>query len=241
MLPAVRGVIDRRILVNYRVDPDALDAVLPEPFEPLLVDDAGVGGICLIRLANLRPQPLPAAVGTTTENAAHRIAVEWEIDGERQQGVYVPRRDTSSRLATALGGHIFAGEYGYAAFEVAETDDRFSVRMESDDADAAVQVEAERSSALPDDSVFESLDHASEFFRRGSLGYSPGDGAETYDGVELCTDDWAMEPLAVDAVHSSFFEDDMRFEANEVSFDSALLMRNIDHEWQTRESLCAPA
>lgn len=33
MLPAVRGVIDRRILANHFVDPDALDNVLPGPYE----------------------------------------------------------------------------------------------------------------------------------------------------------------------------------------------------------------
>ncbi len=52
MLPAVRGVIDRRILANYRVEPDALRELLPEPFEPQTVDGWGIGGICLIRLVD---------------------------------------------------------------------------------------------------------------------------------------------------------------------------------------------
>ncbi len=33
-IPAIRGVIDRRILVNYRVDPSVLAGLLPEPFRP---------------------------------------------------------------------------------------------------------------------------------------------------------------------------------------------------------------
>lgn len=91
------GTIDRRLLINYRVDPDVLARLLPEPFEPQMVRGAGLAGICLIRLSDLRPTGAPAALGVTTENAAHRIAVEWD-DGEgRRHGVYIPRRDTSSR------------------------------------------------------------------------------------------------------------------------------------------------
>ena len=35
-IPTFRGIIERRILVNYRVDPQTLAAILPPPFEPKL-------------------------------------------------------------------------------------------------------------------------------------------------------------------------------------------------------------
>src|SRR5690606_15197977 len=101
--PTIRGIIDRRSLVNYRVDPDALRKVFHEPFRPQLVGGVGIGGICLIRLKQVRPRHLPAFLGISSENAAHRIAVEWEQDGRLQTGVYIPRRDTPSRLNTLLG------------------------------------------------------------------------------------------------------------------------------------------
>ncbi|HXT52418.1 MAG TPA: DUF2071 domain-containing protein, partial [Thermoanaerobaculia bacterium] len=94
-IPVIRGVIERRILVNFRVDPAALAAVLPEPLRPKLVGGYGIGGICLIRLRDIRPRLVPKAFGIRSDNAAHRIAVEWPGGGE---GVYVPRRDTNSRL-----------------------------------------------------------------------------------------------------------------------------------------------
>ena len=40
-IPALRGIIDRRVLVNYRVNPDVLQAVLPPPFHPKLVRGFG--------------------------------------------------------------------------------------------------------------------------------------------------------------------------------------------------------
>lgn len=90
MFPTVRGNIDRRILVNFRVDPGVVADTLPEPFEPQTVDGYAMGGICLIRLRDLRPRGLPRHFGVGSENAAHRIAVSWTDDGDQRSGVYVP-------------------------------------------------------------------------------------------------------------------------------------------------------
>ncbi len=76
-VPVVQGVIARRLLVNFRVRPEVLAALLPGPFRPKLVHGFGMAGICLIRLEQVRPRGLPAFVGLSSENAAHRIAVEW--------------------------------------------------------------------------------------------------------------------------------------------------------------------
>ena len=246
-VPAVRGVIDRRILANYRIEPDALAEVLPAPFEPWTVDGDGVGGICLIRMTEMRPPGVPAALGMGSENAAHRIAVEWDAAGQRRRGVYVPRRDTDSWLQVAFGSRLFSGSYSHATFETEEDGDHYAVEMASDDGDANVAVAGHVTDELPADSVFDDLDTASEFFRKGSLGYAPADPAadasdgeeRTYEGVELDTETWNVEPLAVDSVHSGFFEGE-RFADDAVSFDCALLMREIDHAWRQRESICSP-
>ncbi len=59
-IPVIRGVIDRRILVNYRVDPEVLARMLPAPFRPKLVNGTGMAGVCLIRLKHIRPRLLPS-------------------------------------------------------------------------------------------------------------------------------------------------------------------------------------
>ena len=73
-IPVIRGLIDRRVLVNYRVDPEVLGKQLPAPFRPQLVRGYGIAGICLIRLKQIRPRFLPALCGIASENAAHRVA-----------------------------------------------------------------------------------------------------------------------------------------------------------------------
>ncbi|MGW6196941.1 hypothetical protein ACWF0M_12410 [Kribbella sp. NPDC055110] len=89
--------IERRLLVNYRVDSDALARMLPAPFRAQLVEGSPVAGICLIRLGAMRPAGVPRWAGLRSENAAHRMAVEWDdTDGAPRTGGYIPRRDSDS-------------------------------------------------------------------------------------------------------------------------------------------------
>ncbi len=60
-----------------------------------------------------------------------------------------------------------------------------------------------------------------------------------FDGLELRSFNWQVQPLAVDKVESSFFENRALFPPDSVKFDCALLMRGIEHEWHGRERLCA--
>ncbi|MGI9430300.1 MAG: DUF2071 domain-containing protein [Bythopirellula sp.] len=233
----LQGTIDRRILVNFRVRPDRLAAVLPEPFRPQLVGGYGMAGICLIRLRDVRPAWLPSPLGIGSENAAHRIAVEWTVAGQTQSGVYIPRRDTSSRLNAYLGGWLFPGEHQLARFEVAESASSLRVMMHSCDGAASVSVEGQVTDHLPTDSVFDSVGEASRFFECGSLGYSPNGRKQCFDGLELRVSDWRVQPLHIEQVHSDFFENEQLFPAGSVVFDNGLLMRGIHHQWHSREML----
>jgi hypothetical protein len=237
-IPVIRGLIDRRILVNFRVEPEALSTILPVPFRPKLVKGNGMAGVCLIRLKGIRPRFLPSPLGLSSENAAHRIAVEWDQDGETKEGVFIPRRDTSSRLNTLLGGWLFPGVHHHAAFQVHEKGDRYRVALDSHDHHTHLLVEGHIARELPRTSVFRSLNEASGFFQRGSLGYSVMAKPGQFDGLELHSFNWQVQPLAVDKVESSFFEDRAFFPPGSVEFDCALLMRGIEHEWNGRGRLC---
>lgn len=236
-VPALEGVIDRRVLVNFRVEPELIEAVLPARLRPQLVEGYAIGGICLIRLKEIRPRGWPSLVTLRSENAAHRIAVEWTDNGQPKTGVYIPRRDTNSRLNTLVGGRLFPGVHHRADFEVAESAERVSVTMTSRDGEGSISVDGTVAGALPEGSVFDSVEEASAFFERGSLGLSPK-GQDELQALELETLNWSVAPLDVSDVRSSFFEDPVRFPDGTVQFDDALLMRSIDHRWHQRESLC---
>lgn len=236
-IPIIRGTIDRRILVNYRVDQEVLRKLLPEPFRPKLVNKVGVAGICLIRLNHIRPTAFPAVVGISSENAAHRIAVEWEEGGRLLEGVYIPRRDTSSRLNTILGGRLFPIIHYHARFDVAESDDYYRVVMNSDDGIAHVALEARVAQTLPAQSVFGSLESASGFFELGSVGYAPSLKSGELHALELRSFGWKVQPMNVERVESSFFGNPSAFPVGSIEFDSALLMRGIEHEWHVRPAM----
>jgi hypothetical protein len=235
-IPVIRGLIQRRILVNYRVNPAVVRALLPEPFRPQLIEGAAIAGICLIRLEGVRPRLMPALLGINSENAAHRIAVEWDEAGGIRQGVYIPRRDSSSRLNQFLGGRFFPGEHGAATFDVQEDGSHYRVQMDS--ASSHVLIEGHVAAALPAGSVFKTLAAASEFFERGALGYSATSRHGRFDGLTLSTQAWKVEPLQVTRVESSFFEDREHFPAGSAEFDCALLMRNVPHEWRAEKDIC---
>lgn len=233
-LSAIRGVIDRRILANYRLAPEVVAAQLPAPFKPKLFRGQAIGGLCLIRLKQVRPSIMGLPIGFRSENAAHRIAVVWEQNGVQREGVYVPRRDTNAKLNVLAGGRLFPGEHHHAVFTVIETEDRFEVSFQSDDGEGQMHIRAERAKVFSPDSIFGDLATASAFFQAGSLGYSATRKPGCFDGLELDCKQWSVQPLEVSKVASSYFDDRDRFPAGSVSFDSALLMTDIDHAWRQR-------
>lgn len=237
-LPTIQGIIDRRVLVNYRVDADVVSRILPSPFKPKLANGYAMAGICLIRLKHIRPSFIPFPVGIRSENAAHRFAVVWERDGRKHEGVFIPRRDSSSRLNTLAGGRIFAGEHHHARFDVCETNDELKVSFVSDDGHSRLNLRMRFAENLPANSVFASLDEASRFFEAGSLGYSVTSNPSRYEGLELKCKSWSVRSLEIESIQSSYFDDPSRFPPGSAALDCALLMRNVQHEWHARGSIC---
>lgn len=238
-LPAIKGLIERRVLVNYRVDAGVLQRAIPAPFRVKVVAGFGIAGVCLIRLVHVRPRLLPSFLGFSSENAAHRIAVEWDTPAGVRDGVFIPRRDTSSAINCFVGGRLFPGRHHRARFTVAERGEDLSIALQSRDGETRVLVEARAATDLPDTSAFDSLGAASAFFERGAIGCSPADRDGCFDCLELKSLTWSVRPLAVRRVESSFFSDPRRFPPGSVTFDSALLMRGIPHEWLARDSMQA--
>jgi hypothetical protein len=229
-MPTIQGVIDRRMLINFTADPAIVQGLLPDPFRPKIYKGKAIVGICLIRLKNIRPKGFPAITGIGSENAAHRIAVEWTENGKTREGVYIPRRDSSSILNKLAGGRIFPGKHFLAKFDVREADGHYHIAFKSSD-NTSISVDAEKTSDLEKGSIFETLNNASAFFEKGATGFSPK--KNQLEGITLHTFNWLVEPLHVTAVYSSFFQNKNIFPEGSIKFDNALLMTEVKHEWHT--------
>lgn len=227
------------MLVNFHADPAAAQRLLPAPFHPKLHAGQAIVGVCLIRLEQIRPKGFPAFCGISSENVAHRIAVTWtDEQGAEQEGVYIPRRDTGSRLNHLAGGRIFPGEHHLAEFMVNDDAHGIDFAMLSQDRSVKVQLHGRESSRLPVTSRFASLEEASRFFEKGSLGFSETRDPARLDGLRLNALRWEVRALEVDYIESSFFSDPALFPPGSIEFDHALLMRDIPHEWHSAADLC---
>ncbi len=224
------GMVERRLLVNYRVDPEVMAAMLPAPFEPQIVHGCGVAGICVLRLGQLRPRGLPRWVGLRSENMAHRFAVEWTDGATRRVGVYIPRRDSASIINVLGGDRVFPGAHERAAFSVSESESEMAVSVASRDGAIAVDLDVSIADELRGSELFASAEEASAFFRSGCVGYSPSKGV-ALTGMEMRAQGWAVEPTEIRRARSSFFDEATRFPAGSIALDSALVMRNIAVEW----------
>jgi Uncharacterized conserved protein (COG2071) len=236
-LPVMQGVIERRLLVNYQVDPAVLARLLPPPFRPQTFNGCGMAGICLIRLTHMRPRGLSGWAGVASENAAHRIAVEWDLDRRRHTGVYVLRRDTNSRLNAAVGGRVFPGVHHLKEFVVQEGRERLEIKVASSSGAPLLHVQAQATDAWPLGSVFSSLDEASKFFQAGSVGYSRARTAGQYEGLELKCRSWRATPAEILLASSSVFDNERYFPRGSAMLDCGLLMRRVVHEWHCRGTL----
>lgn len=230
--PSLAGDIERRLLVNYRVDPEVIRPLLPDPFRPQIVNGCAVAGICLIRLGSMRPRGLPSWLGLRSENAAHRIAVEWDSPSGVQAGVYIPRRDTNSLVNVAVGGRLFPGEHHRASFTVAESPSEISVAFAADDGSADADVVVRIEDDLAGSRLFDDTTSASAFFERGSTGFSATQDPDRFDGLALHTTAWRVDPAKVVNAESSFFSDASAFPAGSIDLDCALVMRRIPVTWQ---------
>ncbi len=227
-LPTIHGYIDRRMLVNFIADADVVQKIVPPPFRPKIYKGKAVVGICLIRLKSIKPKGFPDFLGINSENGAHRIAVEWNEDGQKKEGVYIPRRDTSLPLNALAGGRLFPGKHHLAKFDVQEQDGNYKIAFNSADG-TSVAVEAKETASLNSNSIFENLENVSAFFEAGAVGFSPY--GKKFQGIKLETYTWMMKPLEVENVHSSFFKNENNFPKGSIQFDNAMLMTKVEHEW----------
>ncbi|UQB69539.1 DUF2071 domain-containing protein [Epilithonimonas zeae] len=233
-IPTILGIIERRMLVNYIVEPKFVEKILPKPFKPKLYKDKAIIGICLIRLKNIKPKGFPNFIGINSENGAHRIAVEWDENGEMKEGVYIARRDTNLKLNSLIGGRIFPGRHYYAKFNVKEENHNYHLDFKCSD-NTTIEIDAKLVSEFSSNSIFKSIDNVSDFFEKGSVGYSPN--GNCFEGLKLETYHWEIKPLEVSNVKSSFFDNQDVFPEGSIQFDNAVLMENIEHEWKSLRSI----
>jgi hypothetical protein len=228
--PIFCGVIKRRILLNYRADPEVVKRLLPAPLYPKLYHGYAIVGVCLVGLESLRPRGLPGWIGVNSENAVHRIASEClDSQGHSREGIFVARRDTDLWLTTILRGKLFAGGYHRASFAIEESLGHVEFACRSFDRRMEIRFSGDDALQLPASSCFKSLHE--DFFRNANSGDSLAEDYLSLEGIALEAKEWKIRPFRISRVSCSFLDDKKRFPAGSVEFDHALVMRDVAQAW----------
>lgn len=232
LIQAVSGICERRIILNWRVDPALVAKHLPRPFRPRLVKGHAIVSVEVLQLVGMRPTGMPRIAGFHTQNAVDRIAVEWNEGGSILHGFFVPSRYSPSAVNTLISlTRLFPAVFKHARFrfERAGVHYRVSVAAEGN----RLSFDANESSIFSEKSAFDSMNMASEFHRDAKISYSPAHEEGTYDGIYLKSFDWHATPLEVINVHYDYIEKTFPGAV----FDSAFVVRNTKHEWHGMGSI----
>jgi hypothetical protein len=231
MLPKLAGVIARRILVNFRADPDVIRRLLPWPLEVATYGGYAVAGICLTRLEGLRPQGVPGPLGIAAENMAHRVAIRYPTEKGWKDGIFIWRRESDCELLVQLGGCLFPGVHHRAGFEVWERNGQLALSVRTDERRSDVVLRTRRSLEWRVTPLFPTLDEMCGFFELGDCAFSCVKRGRGLEGLRLRALRWELSPLRVTEVHSAFYENHCCFPPGSVCFDSAVLIRDVPHDW----------
>lgn len=221
MLPVLQGVIGRRVLLNFRADPQVVQKLLPSAFEVEQREGSAIVGICLIRLEQLRIKGWPTWVGMASENMAHRVAVTYRTSCGWQRGVFIWRRETSQRLVKVFGGRLFPGVHQSAKFLGKEESASICMEVQSADGETDVCFSATMSSDWQPTPAFRSLDEVSGFFQGGDCGFSYSLNGRSVEGMQLKIPNWSLAPLSIQLHEAAFYLNRLRFPKGSIEFDHA--------------------
>lgn len=217
----VRAQLRRRLLISYRVDPRVAASLLPEGFRPQVIDGSALAGVCVLGLESIRPTWISRRWGLRSENAAHRIAVEWDGPDGPEHGVFIFERHSSAWHPVLLGGRLFPGVHRRARFRTEESGGRYALTMDAGGHSLAADVEVggEWSS-----SMFASVEDASDFYRAGRIGWSLARDGRGVEPVALTSEEWIVEGAQLHHLRSSFFD---ALPDGFAVFDSVVVMRDL--------------
>lgn len=221
IIRTVRAQLRRRLLISYRVEPEVAASLLPAGFRPQIVDGSAVAGVCVLGLESIRPSWFRRRWGLRSENAAHRMAVEWDGPDGVERGVFIFERHSSAWHPVLFGGRLFPGVHQRARFRTREVGERYALTMEAGGHSLAADVEVagEWSSSL-----FGSVDEASDFYRSARVGWSMARDGRSVEPVALASEEWKVEGARLHSLRSSFFD---ALPTGAAVFDSVVVMRDL--------------
>lgn len=218
-ISSLRGRVQCRYLMVYRVDPAVAAPLLPEGSSPHVFRGSTLIVLCYTHLVGASSRLLPRWLRGQSDHLAWRIPVVR--DGVR--GVWIPRRDTSSWVSVRFSGALSQGTYHLARFELEDGEGRLRLRV-SAGGEEVLYLAAEHAGELRG-SLFSTTRQAHEYLAEAGAVNPPDPLAPALDRLDVGTGN-TVEPLLVRELRIPRFEDVGLFPRGSVEFDCCLRLTN---------------
>ncbi len=220
------------VLVNFAVDPQALQRKLPPHLKPDLHEGKAYLSIVIARMIKMRPDFLPRVFGLTYNQIVYRAVVRRGAE----RGVTFLRSDADNALMVAAGNAFTFFRFHRSQIDWAENDDEVRIRTRPlDGAKASIEASYNRRTplaVLPPTSRFRTITEAQAFLSELYVAFGAMRPNERCETVRIERTTWDSAVVAdSDGVYDAMTSG-LLFDRETASLDSIFLVRNLEYHWR---------
>ena len=234
----MRGMVTRRFLVSYPVDPVLLTDRLPPGAELSLHDEAAWVSACFVNMKNMRPSVFPRSMGFELNYLIHRTRARLPFpDGKKREAVLVLEPNLDRRVLGWFGARLTGVEFNYRPIRLNETEKSWTLLMK-DHEEIVYDAVIPKSSINPDapaSARFSSINSADDFLLGVSFG---GQWHAKTNRLRLLaeTHDRWNTLMGECKTNSNRFLESLGNEAGSLEADHVISMTDIPHYFAMRGS-----
>jgi hypothetical protein len=229
----VRAFFDFTLALTFALPAKELRRLLHPGLSLDQWGEFGFIAIAMVQTRGMRPEFLPAALGGSFFLTGYRIFVRYRTaEGRTLRGLQVLRSDTDKPAMVTLGNTFTHYHYSPARVQVARTDAKLAIGIETPRGEADLRVEAkldEPSPSLPPGSLFPDLRTARRFAGPMPFTFSYEPETRSLVRIEGQRKEWHPRLVPVEVGRATFFQTRGLGEAPPPA--SAFLVENVPYRW----------
>jgi uncharacterized protein YqjF (DUF2071 family) len=223
------------VSINYAVDPEKLQRILPAPLEPEVWQGSAWVQVLMSSLRDMRPQGLMPLFGVCFYQVSYRAAIRYtSVDGSRRRGGYFVRSETNHPVMRTVGNALAEfrfHDFGAAQMTMLRDGDRLTLGIdaEREHGKLVALFDTRPSETPPAGSVWRSLEELEEPLVQchDALGVDR-DGGHLYI-LTIDRDPWNARFVTPIDLYVEYFESGPLAGAR---YDSTLHFRECAYRWR---------
>jgi uncharacterized protein YqjF (DUF2071 family) len=235
---ALKTVFQDLFLLSFAVDPDRLNALLPAPIHPLMVDGRAFVSIVVGNMRGMRPALTPEVLGFRYYQIVYRALVCLKgKDGQVRPGVFFLRSDVNNPLVGFFGNQFTEFRFQYyrtGMVNLFQRADDFLLSVETEDkgGDLVFHLK-DRGDALqlPPQAGFSSVQEEKKTLVELFHAFAYDEKSGQILDLEIEREEWNLRRLECQDHFSAFFSENP-FTRTQAAPDSMLYIRECHYLWK---------